>query len=186
MNFDTYKYIVVEGPIGAGKTTLARKIATAFGAVSPDLSASLRAAWEAMNNGWNQWVLGYDMQLQAKFLSALGLGDVYWDKLGIWLGAMIGVLLLTMAAFILRQKRIAEDHAQKVYRIFCRKLAKRGIVRGQSEGPLDFAARIATGQPAWTNQAHAILKQYIDLRYGEHPTQEKLRQLRRMVQEFES
>ena len=32
MNFDTYKYIVVEGPIGAGKTTLARKIATAFGA----------------------------------------------------------------------------------------------------------------------------------------------------------
>lgn len=32
MNFDTYKYIVVEGPIGAGKTTLARKIAIAFGA----------------------------------------------------------------------------------------------------------------------------------------------------------
>lgn len=146
----------------------------------------LRLSLDGVNNGWNQWVLGYDMQLQAKFLSALGLGDVSWDKLVTWLGAMIGLLLLTMAAFILRQKRIAEDHAQMLYRIFCRKLAKRGIIRGQSEGPLDFAARIATGQPAWTNQAHAILKQYIDLRYGEHPTQEKLRQLRRMVQEFES
>lgn len=32
MNFDKYRYIVVEGPIGAGKTTLARKIAAAFGA----------------------------------------------------------------------------------------------------------------------------------------------------------
>ncbi|MES2536601.1 MAG: deoxynucleoside kinase [Pseudomonadota bacterium] len=32
MNFDKYKYIVVEGPIGVGKTTLSRKIAEASGA----------------------------------------------------------------------------------------------------------------------------------------------------------
>jgi len=30
MNFDTYKYVVVEGPIGVGKTTLASKIAARF------------------------------------------------------------------------------------------------------------------------------------------------------------
>ncbi|HEX2530368.1 MAG TPA: deoxynucleoside kinase [Burkholderiaceae bacterium] len=32
MSFDKYKYVVVEGPIGVGKTTLARKIANGFGA----------------------------------------------------------------------------------------------------------------------------------------------------------
>jgi deoxyguanosine kinase len=32
MNFEKYKYIVVEGPIGVGKTTLARRIAADFGA----------------------------------------------------------------------------------------------------------------------------------------------------------
>ena len=32
MNFETYKYVVVEGPIGVGKTTLASKIAARFGA----------------------------------------------------------------------------------------------------------------------------------------------------------
>jgi deoxyguanosine kinase len=30
MNFDQYHYIIVEGPIGVGKTTLSRKLATAF------------------------------------------------------------------------------------------------------------------------------------------------------------
>ena len=144
----------------------------------------LRLSLDGINNGWNQWVLGYDMQLQAKFLSALGLGEVSWDKLATWLGAMIGVLLLTMAAFILRQKRIAEDQVQKLYRIFCRKLAKRGIVRGFSEGPLDFATRIAASHQAWVNQAHMIIRQYIDLRYGKSFSQQKLRQLQRMVQKF--
>lgn len=32
MNFDQYHYIVVEGPIGVGKTTLSRKLATVFDA----------------------------------------------------------------------------------------------------------------------------------------------------------
>lgn len=32
MNFDKYRYIVVEGPIGVGKTTLTQKIAEGFGA----------------------------------------------------------------------------------------------------------------------------------------------------------
>lgn len=34
MNFDKFRYIVVEGPIGAGKTTLAKKLAEAFNAQS--------------------------------------------------------------------------------------------------------------------------------------------------------
>ncbi len=32
MTFDRFKYIVVEGPIGVGKTTLARRLADSFGA----------------------------------------------------------------------------------------------------------------------------------------------------------
>ena len=32
MNLDKYRYIVVEGPIGVGKTSLARRIATSIGA----------------------------------------------------------------------------------------------------------------------------------------------------------
>jgi transglutaminase-like putative cysteine protease len=46
--------------------------AGAIGAMSPTLAQNLRAAWEAMNNGWNQWVLSYTQSRQLNLLKNLG------------------------------------------------------------------------------------------------------------------
>ncbi|MEP6969266.1 MAG: DUF3488 and transglutaminase-like domain-containing protein, partial [Betaproteobacteria bacterium] len=35
-------------------------VATAMQAVNPQIWAQLRATWEAVNNGWNQWILNYN------------------------------------------------------------------------------------------------------------------------------
>ncbi len=45
---------------------------SAIGTVSPDLSQHLRAAWEAVNNRWNQWVLNYTQGRQLDLLKHLG------------------------------------------------------------------------------------------------------------------
>ena len=56
-------------------------VATAFGNVTPELAASLRAAWDAVNNGWNQWVLNYTQSKQLDLLKDLGFQSPSWEDL---------------------------------------------------------------------------------------------------------
>ncbi|MET3495758.1 transglutaminase-like putative cysteine protease [Variovorax boronicumulans] len=46
--------------------------AGAIGAMSPTLVQNLRAAWEAVNNSWNQWVLNYTQSRQLNLLKNIG------------------------------------------------------------------------------------------------------------------
>jgi hypothetical protein len=47
----------------------------------PDIAASLRAAWEALNNSWNQWVLNYTQGKQLDLLRNLGFETPGWEDL---------------------------------------------------------------------------------------------------------
>lgn len=44
----------------------------AIGTLSPTLAQNVRAAWEAVNNGWNQWVLNYTQSRQLNLLKSIG------------------------------------------------------------------------------------------------------------------
>ena len=46
-----------------------------------DWVRTLLFRWEAVNNAWNQYVLGYNPQRQRELLSRLGLPDADWRKL---------------------------------------------------------------------------------------------------------
>jgi hypothetical protein len=57
-------------------------LATAMGTVmSPGMAQNLRAMWEAVNNGWNQWVLNYTQSRQLDLLKALGFESPSWQDL---------------------------------------------------------------------------------------------------------
>jgi len=69
-------------------------IGAAMQTVSPDLWAAMRAGWEAMNNGWNQWVLNYTQSRQLSMLRNLGFGSPSWEDLSrVLLGVVIVVAL---------------------------------------------------------------------------------------------
>lgn len=68
--------------------------AGAIGAMSPTLVQNLRAAWEAMNNGWNQWVLNYTQSRQLNLLKNIGfeapsLEDLAYVLLYLLVGASL-------------------------------------------------------------------------------------------------
>ncbi len=80
-------------------------VATALGSVTPELAASLRAAWEAVNNSWNQWVLNYTQSKQLDLLKGLGFESPSWEDLSYLLLGLIVVVALTGAAWTLWERR---------------------------------------------------------------------------------
>jgi transglutaminase-like putative cysteine protease len=57
-------------------------VATALlGTVSPEVAITLRAAWDAVNNRWNQWVLNYTQSRQLNLLRSLGFDAPSWEDL---------------------------------------------------------------------------------------------------------
>lgn len=74
-------------------------IASAIGSVNPNLAANLRAAWEALNNSWNQWVLNYTQSKQLNLLRNLGFVSPSWEDLSYVLLAIIVALALVGAAW---------------------------------------------------------------------------------------
>lgn len=126
-----------------------------------------RYAWDAVANTWNQWVLGYNPERQGRFLSKFGMRDVSWQDLVIILTIVSGGIILTLSlALLYRINAARPDAVQRAYLSFCANMARRGTVRAPSEGPRDFAARVALQLPELREAALRISGLYIALRYG--------------------
>jgi protein-glutamine gamma-glutamyltransferase len=145
---------------------------------------SLRLNWDALNNRYNIWVLGYNMERQKQFLSGLGFGDIDWRSMALWMAILASAFGAILAAFLLAPKRRAkQDAAQKHYAKFCAKLKKSGIERKSFEGPQDFLKRIERERPELAEQASAITVLYEELRYGNTPA-ENISSLTQLVRKF--
>jgi transglutaminase-like putative cysteine protease len=79
-------------------------IASAIVTMSPGLSQNLRAAWEAMNNGWNQWVLNYTQSKQLNLLKDIGFESPSWEDLSYVLIAIVVFVSLCGAAWTLWER----------------------------------------------------------------------------------
>ena len=120
--------------------------------------------WDALNNAWDIWVVGYSPALQKAVLSMLGMQQPDWQKMALWLAILITILFTIIAILMSWQKPIA-DPVQRYYQRFCNKLAKTGINREPHEGPQAFAVRASARLPAKQNDIQQITDLYRRLRY---------------------
>ncbi len=145
----------------------------------------LRQRWDALNNYWDQWVLGYDQEQQIGLFARLGFGIVSWRELAWGLAIGLGLLLAVIAAFTFRPgSRPASDKVQALYLRFCRKLEKAGLAKLPTEGPMDFAQRIRSRRPEVAAAADAVVRLYVQLRYGAHASGEMLKEFAALVRGF--
>ena len=125
----------------------------------------LRNRWDAANNTWNQWVLGYNPQRQREVLSRLGLSEPDWRSMTVALATLCGIALLLVTWWTLHQ-RTTTPPAQRAWQRYCKRLAKLGVVRAAWEGPLAFALRVARERPELGALTKAAASHFADLHYG--------------------
>lgn len=140
--------------------------------------------WDALNNGWNQWVLGYDQQRQLDLLSRLAGSTLSWQDLVIALMAAAGSTLLVISYFLLRGKRQKVDPLQRLYIEFLRKLERTGLKRYSHEGPVDFSKRAMHRLPAKAGAIRQITEIYTTMRYHSNSSPQALETLKHMVKTF--
>lgn len=143
----------------------------------------LRYRLDAVTNGWNQWVLGYNPQRQRDFLTGLGLGDPDWRSMTAVLSILCGAVMLGLTAWVLRN-RPRVDPALAAWLTFTARLARRGIAWRSWEGPLAFAGRAAAQIPPHAERIHEIAALYARLRYAPKPEADQLVKLKAKIAAF--
>jgi transglutaminase-like putative cysteine protease len=143
----------------------------------------LRYRLDAVTNGWNQWILGYNPQRQRDLLASLGMNEPDWRSMTAVLSVLCGAVMLGLTIWILRN-RLRVDPALVAWRRFTSRLAKRGIAWRTWEGPLAFAERAAALAPLHAARIREIAALYVGLRYGPAPQDGDLEQLRNRIATF--
>ena len=151
---------------------------------STPLFHQLSLTLDSSANAWNQTVLGYNFETQRALLTRAGFDDTSWRTLAIFMIAATGIITLLIALLTLRNRAGQRDFALEAYRQFCDKATRAGIPRRDTEGPLDFARRLAAAKPSAAPAAGAITNLYVALRYDKNNKNNRLQELRKRVRQF--
>ncbi|MDE2090752.1 MAG: DUF3488 domain-containing protein [Gammaproteobacteria bacterium] len=144
--------------------------------------ANLRNTWDAVNNGWNQWVLAYGPELQQRLFAHIGVDYSNWLQLTLALLVLVGGTL-ALVWFLLwwRGRAPTPSSVVRDYRRFCHRLTQVGLARRPNEGPLNYAKRVMRKRPDLAEHVKAITTLYINLRYVETGSPQEFK---RLVQAF--
>ena len=126
---------------------------------------ALRLRWDSVNYQWQRGVVGFNLQRQRGVLRDLGLeGARPWHVVALAGGL---IFLWGLAILIFAQARHARtDPAVALWSRLCRGLARAGLPRALSEGPLTYVGRAAERWPQSSAVLQRIGETYAALRYG--------------------
>jgi transglutaminase-like putative cysteine protease len=117
-----------------------------FGAVNPSLALNLRAAWDAVNNRWNQWVLNYTQNKQLDLLKNIGFKEPNWQDLIYVLCAIVVVASLGGAAWSAWERHHQDPWLRLLHQALAR-LRAAGIGLSANSTPRQMARQLLARAP---------------------------------------
>ena len=140
-------------------------VGQALGNFSPTLAARLRATWEAVNNGWNQWVLNYTQSKQLNLLKNLGFSSPSWEDLSYVLIALVVLLSLGGAGWAWWE-RVQHDPWLRLLASARQQLARAGLGSNIATSPRQLAQQVLQSQGVQGQAIHDWLMQLEAQRYA--------------------
>ncbi|MES2593984.1 MAG: transglutaminaseTgpA domain-containing protein [Verrucomicrobiota bacterium] len=127
---------------------------------------SARLWWDSVEYDWYNTVISFDEESQIAWMNWLGLGQLrgHWM---IVISLVVMLLSLLGLLFWLRRPAPARDPWLRLWLQLCRKLERLGApARKPSEGPLNYAERVAKAKPGLASQVRSLAREYAETRYG--------------------
>lgn len=126
-----------------------------FGNVDPQFALNLRAAWEAINNRWNQSVLNYTQGKQLDLLKSLGFEAPSWEDLAYLLIAIVVATSLAGAAWTWWE-RSRQDPWLRLLSTATARLEQSGITLVPQSPPRHMAQQLLAQRGADQPDARAV------------------------------
>ena len=154
--------------------------------VRPDFPLLRKAflSWDSVNNGWNQWVLGYDDKKQLEFLNKLSGKNLSLMDLVLWMTVAIATVITITFLVLIKTSQRKLSPAQQLYALYLKKLKRANLQPNRHEGALEFGKRAAQTLPNLAQEIMQIAQNYNLLQYSQTPNPLLLQALAQRVKKF--
>ncbi|GAB4263651.1 MAG: protein-glutamine gamma-glutamyltransferase TgpA [Methylomicrobium sp.] len=135
----------------------------------------LRQWFDTLDYQWQRWVVSYGRGDSWVRLERPDIGRLMPKLYGLLAGG--GLIVLVSMRWVLRQPKTKLPVEVRLYRRFCRRLARVGVTIEPGEGALSFAARAKREKPEWSVWIDEVTEAFVQLRYGRSSDGASLRRL---------
>jgi len=145
----------------------------------------LELNWDVVNDFWNERIVRFNAQSQFDLLRKLGVEDPDWPALGLGLAASLAAFFVALSMYLgWKYRRPALDWPARLHAVVVRRLRRRALTMGSTEGPVAFLERAAGTCPDLAAELREVRRLYVALRYGPAPTEADLRRLKHAVNQL--
>jgi hypothetical protein len=122
-------------------------------------------ATDWLRSGWNDFVLGFDAERQARMLRPLGVGRLDGLRLGL-LFILATTLALAWMAWLSRRGERQPDPVLRAWHALGRRYQRLGLGREPDEPALAWAERVSLARPASAAGLQRLSQRFSDWRYA--------------------
>ena len=140
--------------------------------------------WDAVNNGWNQWVLGFDQDKQLQFFSQLMGKQVDWQDLLKYMVICLSIAGLLVGYYLFKVTYKPVSAVQQHYAVFLKACAGYHLHPQANEGAVNFGERVKLALPHKIIHIDKIISAYTAYRYGNQMNQTQLDTLKSAIKIF--